>query len=344
MKAVVIYEHGGVDKLKYDEIPEPEVRANEVLIQVKACAMNHLDVWIRKGLPHLKLKYPHVLGTDVAGVVAKLGEDVRGIEIGMPVFVSPAITCGRCIHCLGGQDNLCRGLKILGENHPGGCCEFLSVPKENVIPMPNNISFEEAASIPVVFHTSWHMLVNRAAIRPGDTVLVHAAGSGVGIAAIQIAKLFGATVIATAGTEEKVKKARTVLGADYAINYQAQDFLSEVKKITQRRGVDIIIDHTGVVNWERNILALTNGGRMVICGSTSGYEGKTDLRHVFFRNLSILGSTLGSKGELFEIVKQFETGKLRAVIHRVLPMSRVVEGHRLIEDRDVFGKIVLVPG
>ena len=343
MKAVVIYEHGGVDKLKYEEILAPEVRGNEVLVEVKACAMNHLDVWIRNGLPHLKLKYPHVLGTDVAGIVAKLGDDVRGIEIGTSVLVSPAITCGRCFHCLSGRDNLCRELKILGENHSGGCCEYISVPKENLIPMPQNVSFEEGASIPVVFHTAWHMLLDRAGIRPGEVVLVHAAGSGVGIAAIQVAKLFGATVITTAGSDEKVEKAKTVLGADHAINYRKQDFLSEVKKITQRRGVDVIIDHTGVANWEKNILALTAGGRMVVCGSTSGYEAKTDLRHVFFRNLSILGSTLGSKGELYEIVKQFELGRLKPVVHKILPMSQAAEGHRIIEDRDVFGKIVLVP-
>ncbi len=343
MKAVVIYEHGGVDKLKYDEIPNPEVRGNDVLVGVKACAMNHLDVWIRKGLPHLKLKYPHVLGTDVAGVVAKLGDDVRSIEIGTPVLVSPAITCERCFHCLSGRDNLCRELKILGENHSGGCSEYISVPKENVIPMPNNVSFEEGASIPVVFHTSWHMLVDRAGIKPGEVVLVHAAGSGVGIAAIQIAKLFGATVITTAGSDEKVERAKTVLGADHGINYKRQDFLSEVKKITRKRGVDVIIDHTGVVNWEKNILALTSGGKMIICGSTSGYEAKTDLRHVFFRNLSILGSTLGSKGELYEIVKQFELGRLKPIVHKILPMSHAAEGHKIIEDRDVFGKIVLVP-
>jgi len=343
MKAVVVYEHGGIDKLKYEEISEPEVRANEVLVQVKACAMNHLDVWVRKGLPHLKLKYPHVLGSDVAGVVAKVGEDVRGLEIETPVLVSPGITCGICLYCLSGRDNLCREYRILGEDRSGGCGEYVSVPKENILPMPKNLSFEEAASIPVVFLTAWHMLVARAQIKMGETVLVHAAGSGVGIAAIQIAKLFGATVITTAGTDEKLEKAKTLLGADYGINYRENDFLSEVRKITEKRGVDIIVDHTGDVNWEKNIRALAMGGRMVICGSTSGYEGKTDIRHVFFRRLSILGSTMGSKGDLFEIVKQFESGRLKPVIYKVLPMSQAAEGHRLIENRDVFGKIVLLP-
>lgn len=343
MKAVVVYEHGGVDKLKYDEIPDPEVRANDVLVQVKACAMNHLDIWVRKGLPHLKLKYPHVLGSDVAGVVAKVGKDVRGIEIGAPVLVSPGITCGKCVYCLSGRDNLCREYAILGENCPGGCGEYVSVPKENILPMPNNVSFEEGACIPLVFLTAWHMLVPRAEIRIGETVLVHAAGSGVGSAAIQIAKLFGATVISTAGTDEKLEKAKTLLGADYGINYSNQDFFVEVRKITEKRGVDIIIDHTGMVNWERNILTLTMGGRMVVCGSTSGYEGKTDIRQVFFRRLSILGSTMGSKGDLFEVIKHIRSGKLKPVLYKVLPMSQAAEGHRLMEDREVFGKIVLVP-
>lgn len=343
MKAVVVYEHGGIDKLKYDEIPDPEVRAYDVLVRVKACAINHLDIWVRNGLPHLKLKYPHVLGSDVSGVVAQAGKDVRGIDIGTPVLVSPGITCGRCVYCLSGRDNLCREYAILGENCPGGCAEYISVPKENILPMPKNISFEDGACIPLVFLTAWHMLVSRAEIRMGETVLVHAAGSGVGSAAIQIAKLFGATVIATAGTDEKLEKAKTLLGADYGINYSNHDFFAEVRRITGKRGVDIIVDHTGEVNWERNILALTTGGRLVVCGSTSGYDGKTDIRHVFFRKLSILGSSMGSKGDLFEVIKHVESGKLKPVLYKVLPMSRVTEGHRLIEDREVFGKIVLVP-
>ncbi|GIW46749.1 MAG: alcohol dehydrogenase [Deltaproteobacteria bacterium] len=343
MKAVVIYEHGDVDKLKYDEIPDPVVRAGDVLVQVKACAMNHLDIWVRKGFPGLKVKYPHILGSDVAGVVVSVGEDVKGIELGTPVMVSPGISCGRCVYCLSGRDNLCREYAILGENCPGGCAEYVSVPKENILPMPKNLSFEEAACIPLVFLTAWHMLVTRAQIKPGEVVLVHAAGSGVGSAAIQIAKLFGATVITTAGTDEKLEKAKNLLGADYCINYKTQDFVAEVRKITEKRGVDIIIDHTGDVNWEKNILSLTMGGRMVVCGATSGYEGKTDIRYVFFRRLSILGSTMGSKGELFEVVKHVESGRLKPVLHKVLPMSQVAEGHRLMESRDVFGKIVLIP-
>jgi NADPH:quinone reductase-like Zn-dependent oxidoreductase len=187
------------------------------------------------------------------------------------------------------------------------------------------------------------MLVTRAVIKPGELVLVQAAGSGVGSAAIQIAKLYGATVITTAGTDEKVEKAQKLLGADYGINYNTQDFLAEVRKITQKRGVDIVIDHTGMVNWERNILALTMGGRMVVCGSTSGYEGKTDIRQVFFKRLSILGSTMGSKGDLFEVIKHVESGRLKPVVYKILPMSQAQEGHRLMENRDVFGKIVLVP-
>ena len=343
MRAVIIYEHGGVDKLKYTEIPNPDVQENDVLVEVKACAMNHLDIWVRKGIPSLSLEYPHVLGSDVAGVVAKVGKSVHGIEAGMPVLVHPGVTCRKCTYCLSGRENLCREYQILGEHRSGGCAEFVSVPEENVIPMPKNISFEEGACIPLVFLTAWHMLVSRARIEKGEIVLVHAAGSGMGSAAIQIAKLFGTTVITTAGTDEKVEKAKKLLGADYAINYRGQDFFAEVRKITERRGVDVVIDHTGAINWERNILSLTVGGRMVVCGATSGHEGKVDIRRLFANRLSILGSTMGSKKELLKVIKHVESGKLKPVLHRVFPMSQVAKGHLLMENRDVFGKIVLIP-
>ncbi len=343
MKAVVIYEHGGVDKLSYDEVPDPTLTPSGVLVEVKACALNHLDVWVRRGLPHLKLSYPHVLGSDVAGVVREVGAEVDGIEPGTKVIVSPGITCGVCRWCLGGMDNLCRDYKILGENTPGGCAELVCVPKENIIPMPEGLAFEEAAALPLVFLTAWHMLVVRAGLRLGETVLVHAAGSGVGSAAVQIAKLHEATVIVTAGSEEKLQKARDVLGADHCINYRRQDFEREVKRITEGRGVDVIVDHVGDVNWDKNIRALTMGGRLVICGATAGWEGRTDLRHVFFRRLTLLGSTMGTKGDLWEVIRHVEAGRLKPVVHEVLPMSRARDGHLLLESRKVFGKVVLVP-
>ncbi len=343
MKALVIYEHGGVDKLCYDEIPEPPIRDSDVLVKVEACAMNHLDVWVRKGLPHLKIEYPHVLGSDIAGVVERTGRDVRGIEKGMRVLVSPGVTCGVCEHCLAGRDDLCRDYKILGENIPGGCAEYVAVPKENILPMPEGLTSEEGAAIPLVYLTAWHMVVVRGGIKAGETVLVHAGGSGVGSAAIQIAKLYHAIVIATAGTNKKVERAKTELGADHGINYKTHDFSKEIRAITGKRGVDLIIDHTGEVNWQGNIRSLTMGGRLVICGATSGHEGMTDLRHVFFRRLSILGSTMGSKADLREALKHVSTGRLKHVVSKVLGMSEAAEGHRLHEERDVFGKIVLIP-
>lgn len=343
MKALVIYEHGGVDKLRYEEIPDPEPKASEVLVEVKACAMNHLDIWVRKGFPHLRISYPHVLGSDVAGVVARVGSDVDGIEVGAPVLVAPGVTCGTCEYCLGGSDNLCREYKILGENTTGGCAQYISVPRENILPYPKGLRFEEAAAIPLVFLTAWHMLVQRAQLRLGEWVLVHAAGSGVGSAAIQIAKLHQATVIATAGTEEKLDKAKRLLGADYVINYKTHDFEKEVKSITGRRGVDVIIDHTGSTNWDKNIRTLTMGGRLVICGATGGFEGVTDLRQVFFRRLSLLGSTMGSKADLFHVIRHVDAGRLKPIVHAVFPMSRAREAHLLMESREIFGKIVLVP-
>lgn len=304
--------------------------------------MNHLDTWVRRGVPGHAFPLPIVPGCDVAGVVASVGPGVTNVAVGAEVVVAPGIGCGACEACAHGQDQLCRHYGILGETRDGGCAEFVVVPARNCLPKPTNLAFEEAAAVPLVFLTAWHMLVVRAGLRPGADVLVQAAGSGVGSAAVQIAKLFGARVIATAGSDDKVAKA-LALGADVGVNYATQDFLKVVKEVTAKRGVDVAIDHVGEPTIARSIAALAKGGAVVTCGATGGFELKTDLRAVFFKSLSILGSTMGSRGELHEILRLVERGRLRPVVHAVLPLAEIREAHRILGDREVFGKVVVIP-
>lgn len=342
MKAIAMRGHGGPEVLRLEDLPDPVAGPGMVVVRVRAVALNHLDVWVRRGWHGLELSWPHVPGSDVAGVVEAIGPGAEGPRPGDEVLVSPGLSCGRCRECLSGRDNQCRHYAILGEHVSGGCAERLAVPVQNVLPKPANLSFEQAACVPLVFLTAWHALVARAALGPGETILIHAGGSGVGSAAIQIAKVLGARVITTAGTDEKCRKALQ-LGADHAVNYARDDFLAEVKRLTDRRGADVVFEHVGKSTWEKSLLSLVNGGRLVTVGATTGYDPFTDLRHVFYRQLSVLGSTMGSKGELFQILKFVQQGKLRPVHDRTLPLAEAAAAHRLLEDRATFGKIVLAP-
>ncbi len=342
MKAIAIREHGGPEVVKVEDLPDPRPGPGEVVVAVRAAALNHLDIWVRKGWPGLKLAFPHVLGSDVSGVVEAAGPGVDGVKAGDAVVLNPSLGCGRCERCLSGRENLCRRFAILGEHVSGGMAERIAVPARNVLPKPVRLSFEEAAAVPLTFMTAWHALVRRARVRPGETVLVHAAGSGVGVAAVQIAKLHGARVIATAGSAAKLEKARA-LGADEVVNYEAQDFVQEAKRLTERRGVDVVFEHVGKKTWEQSILAAGIGGRIVTVGATTGYDPPTDLRHVFFRQLSILGSTMGTAGDLLEVLRFVGEGKLRPVVDRTLPLAEARAAQALLADRAQFGKIVLVP-
>ena len=342
MKAVAFYAHGGADALKLSDLPPPAVSAQGVRVRVKAVGLNHLDIFVREGWPGLKLAFPHVLGADIAGVIESVGAEVKDLKLGDEVVVNPGLSCGHCDRCLLGEDNLCRGYQIIGEHSWGGYAELASFPRQNILPKPKNLSFEEAACVPLTFLTAWTMLTRRALLKPGETVLIHAAGSGVGSAGIQIAKLIGAKVIATASTEEKIKKAQG-LGADYLINNSKSDFLEEVKRITQKRMVDVVFEHVGQATFEKSVACLPYGGRLVTCGATTGYEAKLDLRVLFYKRISLLGSTMGSKGDLFRILQLVEEGRLRPVLDRVLPLEQAAEAHRLLENRAQFGKIVLTP-
>jgi len=340
VKAAIFRQHGGPEVLEYADVADPQIRDNEVLVEVKACALNHLDLFVRQGLPGIEIPLPHILGNDIAGVVREVGELVTWVKPGDEVMVQPGVSCGHCEACLSGQDNLCREYDIIGYRRNGGYAELVAVPGVNIVPKPAQLSWEEAAALPLVTVTAWHMLVTRAKVQPGEDVLVHAAGSGVGSIAIQIAKLRGARVITTASTEEKLEKARE-LGADVTINYTRDDWPKEVRRVTDRKGVDVVVEHTGAATWPGSISALKNNGRLVTCGATSGFDARTDLRQVFYRHLTILGSFMGSKAELLEAMKFVRDGKIHGVVDRVLPLSEARQAHELIEDRAQFGKVVL---
>jgi NADPH:quinone reductase-like Zn-dependent oxidoreductase len=340
MKTIRFHQHGGPEVLKYEDAPEPVIRGSEVLVRVKACALNHLDLWVRQGLPGVPIPLPHIPGSDVAGEVAQIGAEVTTVKVGQKVVLAPGVTCGKCAACLSGNDNRCRQFTNLGYMIDGGCAEFVKCPEVNCLAYPENLSLEEAAAIPLVFQTAWHMLVTRAELQPGEDVLVLGAGSGVGSAAIQIARFFGARVIATGGTDAKLARARE-LGADHAINHKSQKIRDEVKRITNKRGVDVVFEHVGTATWDESVASLTLGGRLVTCGNTTGYDAKLDLRFLFSRQLSILGSYMGRKSELQTVMKLVAAGRLKPVVDRVFPLAEAASAHAYLEASAHFGKVVL---
>ncbi|HTJ41909.1 MAG TPA: zinc-binding dehydrogenase [Kofleriaceae bacterium] len=336
MDAVVLREHGGPEVLRREAIPRPEAGPGEVRVKISAVALNHLDLWTRKGGPAFKVEFPHRLGSDIVGVID------QGPDTGTRVVVQPGLSCGRCAMCLGGRDNLCREYKILGENAQGGYAQWIVVPRVNVAPAPPALSDAEAASVILPFLTAWQMVVTKAQVRPGDVVLVQGAGSGVGVAAIQIAKLHGARVIATAGSDDKTARAKA-LGADEVINYTTTDFAPAARALTGKRGVDAVIEHVGGETFVGSIKAVRNGGRIVTCGATSGFTPAIDLRHIFFRQIEVLGSTMGTKADLLKVLEHVAAGRLKPVVHAVLPLAEAARAHRILEERAAFGKVVLTP-
>lgn len=342
MKAVRFHEHGGPEKLKLDTIPDARPGPGEVLLRVKAASVNHLDIFLRRGLPGVKLPLPHLPGADAAGIVEDLGPGVEGVKVGQRVLVNPSIQCGHCEFCAGGDGSMCLDYAVLGEHRPGTYAEFVAVPARCAVAIPDRMSFEDAASCPLVFLTAWRMLMTRGRLKPGEDVLILGAGAGVGIACIQIAKLCGARVIAAAGEDKKLEKARA-LGADFLVNYRREEFDKRIREITEKRGVDVVVDYIGKDTWTRSLRSLRRGGRLVTCGATTGHDPVEDLRHIFYRQLEIIGSTMGSEKEFQDVIRCIFQGKLRPVVDRALPLAEAAEAHRLIEGRVPFGKIVLVP-
>jgi NADPH:quinone reductase-like Zn-dependent oxidoreductase len=339
MKAVRFHRHGGPEVLRYEDAPDPAPAPGRAVVRVRACALNHLDLWQRRGLDRVKIPLPHISGSDVSGEVADAGGGA--VAAGTRVLLQPGLSCGRCTYCASGRDNQCAGYQVLGYLSDGGYAELVSVPVENLVPLPPHVEFVAAAAFPLTFLTAWHMLMTRAALQPGETVLVLAAGSGVGQAAIQIAKLHGARVFATAGPG-KLERARE-LGAEEAFDHYSDDFARRARALTGGRGVDVVVEHVGEATWERSVRALAGGGRVVTCGATTGYHAAVDLRHLFARQLSLLGSYMGRKPELLRAAALFFEGKLQPVVDEVVPLADAESAHRRLEGRAQFGKIVLTP-
>jgi len=342
MKAIRFHQHGGPEVLKYEDAPEPKILANEVLIRVKACALNHLDVWLRLGVPGWKLQMPHIVGSDISGEVAEVGALVTRVKPRDRVLLSPGISCGQCEACFQGLDSACRQYTLFGVFVEGGYAEYVKSPEMNVMPIPRDLSFDEAAAVPLVFITAWHMLFTRAGLRPGEEVLVIGAGSGVGSAAIQIAKLVNARVIATAGADWKLERARA-LGADEVINHTRQSIAEEVRRLTHKRGVDVVVDHVGAAVWEACFDSLATYGRLVTCGMTTGADLKLNGQALYGRQRTILGSFMGGKAELVDALKFVAQGKLKPVIDSAFPLADAAAAQQKMESREFFGKFLLHP-
>ncbi len=340
MKAVVFHENGGVDTLKYADMEKPKISPYEVLVKVKACALNHLDIWTRQGIPGIEIPMPHISGSDVAGEIAEAGMEVKNFRPGDKVLIAPGIRCRKCMYCITGNDSMCNSFRIMGFQTQGGYAEYAKAHVDNIIPISNKLSFEEWAAIPLVFLTAWHMLITRGQLKPGEQVLVHAAGSGIGSAAIQIARLAGARVITTARGKEKLEKAKQ-LGADEVIDYSKENYAERVKQLTNNKGVDLIFEHIGPDTWEKNMQCLAKGGRMVVCGVTSGPSTTVDIRLLFMKHHAILGCYMGSKKELFDVLNLVEIGRLKPVIDTVFPLKDAALAQQRMLNRENFGKIVL---
>ena len=338
MKAVRFHEHGGLDVLRYEDVDDLRPGSGEIVVEVRACALNHLDLFQRRGIPGVRL--PHTSGSDVAGVVSL--STVPDVKPGQRVMLQPGLSCGRCRACLSGTDNLCGEYGIIGYRSEGGYAEFVAAPAVNAIQLPDHIGFHEAAAFPLVFVTAWHMLIDRARLRAGETVLVLAAGSGVGQAAIQIARLHGARVIATAGSVDKLNRARE-LGADGAIDHYSEDVASEGRALVGKAGVDVVCEHVGDATWAASLKCLARGGRLVTCGATTGPHVSLDLRHLFTKQQSLIGSYMGTKGELLLAAHHFFNGDLTPVVDCVFPLREAGDAQNRLEQKKQFGKIVLDP-
>ncbi len=342
MQAVQITEHGGREGLEYGKQPEPEPGREEVLVEIEAGGLNHLDVWTRRGLPGVELDLPHVPGSDGAGTVRTVGSGVDRFAEGDRVALSAGVSCGRCEFCRAGDPTRCVNYHVIGEHVPGVHAEYAAVPAENLVAVPEGVDWVTAAAAPLVFQTAWRMLVTRADIRPGESVLVLGASGGVGHAAVQIADYAGAEVYATASTEEKLAHAAE-LGADHTINYEREDFAAAIRDRTDKRGVDVVVDHVGAATWQNSLNSLAKGGRLVTCGATTGGSPETDINRIFWNQLEVIGSTMATPGEVEDVLELVWDGTFEPHVRAVLPMSEIARGHEMLEDRKGFGKVVIRP-
>ena len=342
MKAAIFRQHGGPEVIEIADVPRPDVPAGHVLLAVRAAAMNHLDLWARRGLPGLELEFPHIGGSDIAGIVEQIGDGVEGLEKGTRVLVNPSLWCGRCEWCRAGEESLCESFRIIGEHMDGGFAEYVAVPAVNLLPIPDDLSFEAAAAVPLVYQTAWRGLIARGKLRRGESVLITGASGGVSTAAIQIARRTGARVFAVTSGPENVRRIEE-LGADVVIDRLATDFSKEVWAATGKRGVDLIFDSVGETVWPAATRLLARNGRMVVYGATTGPAGQIDIRLTFWKQLRIIGTTMSSRSEFEEVMALIFHKELQPVIDVVWPLDRARDGHERLESGDSLGKIILTP-
>ena len=340
MKALAFNEFGGPEKLRLQDVPDPKAAPGEVVVRVRACALNHLDIFVREGVPALKTPLPFWTGCDIAGDVAEVGPDVTGLRVGDRVCVNPNLTCGRCEFCIQGEDSLCVRYGIVGEHLPGGLAELVAVSAENVLPLPAHVSYEHAASFILTNMTAWRMVVTQARVRPGEDVLILGVGGGVSSTAVQIAKLCGARVLVTSSSDAKLERARQ-LGADVSINYAKEDWESAVYEKTAKRGVDVVLENVGAQTWKQSLRSLRKGGRLVTCGATTGPIVETDIRIVFWKQIHIIGSTMANRREFNDVMRLFFAGRLKAIVDEIVPLKDGAAAQRRLAEGRQFGKIVL---
>jgi NADPH:quinone reductase-like Zn-dependent oxidoreductase len=340
MKAAVIYEHGELDCVRIEEVAEPKADRDEVILQVKSAGLNHLDIWTRKGRPGLNLTMPHILGCDAAGVVVAVSADVTNIKIGDEVVLNPALSCGLCEYCNRGEHSQCNSFGIVGMSRPGTFAQYVAVPTRNIHPKPAYMNFDQAGSFALTYMTAWRMLITKAQLQAGQTILIHGIGGGVALCALKLAKLVGACVIVTSSSDEKLARARQI-GADFVINYKMADVAECVKDFTSDRGVDVVIDTVGAAAWPIDFSAVRRGGKIILCGITTGAKAETDLRALYWNQLTIMGSTMGSNEDFRQMLAAVTVAKLKPVIDSVEPLENVRKAMGRMEAEGQFGKIVL---
>jgi NADPH:quinone reductase-like Zn-dependent oxidoreductase len=342
VRAVRFHEHGGPEVLRAEDVPDPPLGDDDVLVRVRSCALNHFDIDLRENLSRWPLRLPWILGLEFAGDVAAIGSNVRGFREGDRVWVLHELPCLECEHCVAGDDNLCLAAEMWSVQRPGGYAEYIAVPARAVFALPDSVSYDVAAAGQIVFTTAWHMLVTRGRIKAGETALVSAAGSGVGHAALQVAKLAGATVIATAGSDEKLTRARAD-GADHTINYDRDQVTATALELTGGRGVDLVVEHVGGEQFGACLGALSKNGRLVTCGGHAGEVVDLDIVPFFRNEWQVIGSRTGTTQEVRLVMDLIASGKLRPHVHTALPLEEAPRAHRILENREHFGKVVLNP-
>ena len=340
MKAIRFHQHGDPSVLKLEDAPDPVCADDGVVLEIKAASVNHLDLWVRRGLPGVKIPLPRIPGADAAGVLKSVGRNVTALKPGQRVLLWPQTSCGQCESCGDGNNSMCRDWEIFGEHCDGTYAQFIAAPAHAVMPIPDGIDFVTAAAPGLTFLTAWRLTVTRGRLRAGEDVLIHGVGAGVGTVCLQIAKMVGARAIVTASSDEKLEKAKA-LGADVCINYAKDDWPKKIREVTAKRGVDLVVDYIGKETWSKSLMALRRGGRLTTCGATTGYDPVEDIRQIFYRQLEIIGCTMGSNKEFHDVMRCFFQGRLKPVIDSVLPLKDAAEAHARIESRKVFGKVML---